>query len=356
MRNAARGFARKYALIVATGAALCWAGIAFAWDAAGHSTITLLALDRMGQVADCPAWLKDDVQRRMVAWQSSEPDRWRSTKTPSLTHANAPEHYIDLEDLTQFGLTLKTLPKLRNDYLAAMVLAKSQHPELVKPYNPKFDPNHIQEFPGFLPYAIMEHYEKLRSSFHTLRVLEKLPPAPMPELAAQRALQIEQERGNARTEMGILSHFVGDTAQPLHTTTHHHGWTGENPKSYTTEKSIHAYIDGGVLSLHRLGYDTLKAPPARPESSGTPPVQTPIDPENIWPTMLDYIQRSFDKVEPLYVLEKSGELKKEPGKAFITERLTDAGHMLGDLYAAAWKASEPKPTDADNFLKYEAKP
>ena len=47
----------------------------------------------------------------------------------------------------------------------------------------------------------------------------------------------------------------GDIAQPLHTTKHHHGWKGENPNGYTTEYSIHAYIDGGVLKLHRINAD-----------------------------------------------------------------------------------------------------
>ena len=52
--------------------------------------------------------------------------------------------------------------------------------------------------------------------------------------------------------MGILAHFVGDAAQPLHTTKHHHGWKGDNPNGYTTENSIHAYIDGGVIKTQRI--------------------------------------------------------------------------------------------------------
>jgi hypothetical protein len=79
------------------------------------------------------------------------------------------------------------------------------------------------------------------------------------------------------------------------------------------------------------------------------------DPQNPWNDVLTHIERSFAQVEPLYTLEKSGDLDKDPGKAFIAERLRDGGAMLGDLYAAAWKASEPAQRDIDDYLKYESK-
>jgi hypothetical protein len=150
--------------------------------------------------------------------------------------------------------------------------------------------------------------------------------------------------------MGILSHFVGDAAQPLHTTTHHHGWVGDNPKGYTTERSIHAYIDGGVVTLHGLKYDTMKA---EKPGEGTPLVK---DPHNPWGDVLTHLERSFAEVEPLYELKKTGDLDKDPGKAFIRARMEDGARMLGDLYAAAWTASTPTESQIADYLKYEAKP
>ena len=39
--------------------------------------------------------------------------------------------------------------------------------------------------------------------------------------------------------MGVMGHYVGDCAQPLHTTKHHNGWVGENPHGYTTWPGLH---------------------------------------------------------------------------------------------------------------------
>jgi hypothetical protein len=315
-----------------------------AWDAAGHRTITLLALDRLAQTKDCPEWLKSDAERQKIAWQSGEPDRWRGTRTPTLKHENDTDHYIDIEDLEPFGLTLRTMPMLRREYVSAMAVARAANPDRIPPVNPAADAAKTLGYPGFLPQAIMEHHDKLRSSFNTLRILESLPDAS----SSRRQLQIEQARANIRVEMGLLSHFVGDAAQPLHTTTHHHGWVGDNPKGYTTDRGIHRRIDGTVIELHRLNYAALSAIPADP----APRV---ADHANPWNDVLSHIERSFAKVEPLYALEKSGDLDKQPGKDFIAERLLDGAAMLGDLYTSAWKASKPTAQEIEDYLKYEAK-
>src|SRR5439155_16088033 len=118
-------------------------------------------------------------------------------------------------------------------------------------YDAAPDPMRTKETPGFLPWAIERHYELLVSSLNTLRIVEGLHDGA-------RAAALEEARQNIVHEMGMLSHFVGDAAQPLHTTRHHHGWVGENPAGYTTASGFHAYIDGAVLRLHGLSYQTLK--------------------------------------------------------------------------------------------------
>ena len=59
--------------------------------------------------------------------------------------------------------------------------------------------------------------------------------------------EITNAQANVVYRMGILSHFVGDAAQPLHTTEHFNGWTGENPKGYTTSRRFHSWVDGGFF-------------------------------------------------------------------------------------------------------------
>lgn len=315
-----------------------------AWDAHGHRTITWLAMDAMqsrlpedakkGELA----FLFTESGRAQVGYQSGEPDRYRAINFGALKHENDPDHYIDIEQLDQFGLTLSTVPPLRNEYLRAMAIAKHEHPDKVEPYNAKRDMARTQEWPGFLPHAIMEHYGKLISSNRQIRVLSALNDP-------KRADQLAAARANVIFEMGQLAHFVGDAAQPLHTTAHHHGWVGANPDGFTTNNGFHRYIDTTVLGLHQLNYDGLK------DNNKT--TRTVENANNPWDDVLAHIQRSFDQVRPLYILQKSGDLDKDPGKAFITERLYDGGAMLGALYASAWEASAAAEKDVKDFVMYD---
>ncbi len=311
---------------------------ALAWDCIGHRAVTLLGLDGFARLAsDEPPFLKDESSRLMAASNGCDPDRYRSVRSLYLAHENNPDHYLDVEDLDQFGLTLDTIPPLRNEYLRDLIIAKHTHPDSVKPYNELMDPARQQEWPGTAPYAVMEHYAKLTAEFKTWRVLDRLnDPARAPELNATKA--------NVLFEMGLLAHFVGDLAQPLHTTSHHHGWIGDNPDGFTTDRRFHSYIDGDILVLQGLDYQTL-APSCTFDRT--------IDAADPWKDVIEHIRRSHDRVRPLYKLQKSGELNGEPGKEFITQCLCDGGSMLAAMYAGAWKSSEISDNDVKDFVRYD---
>jgi hypothetical protein len=327
---------RRISTLIAVGAAFAWAGAALGWGARGHRLIACLALD--GLPADAPAFLRDPGTRDLIAEEANEPDKWRGITAPALAHANGPDHYLDVEDLEQFGLTLDTVPELRQEYFRVLAISKHIHPEeITQPYDAKDDGDKTKEWPGFLPHAISEHYQKLRSSFNTLRILEALDdPA--------RATQLELARRNVVTEMGMLAHFVGDAAQPLHTTRHHHGWVGPNPAGYTTDHGIHAYIDSAIIDLHGYTYESLKA---------SVNFDRTINQADPWSDVIAHIHRSFEHVEPLYALQHEKALDGEAGKAFIAERLTDGAGMLGALYKAAWE-SVPTDQQVASWVKYNS--
>lgn len=321
---------------------------AFAWDAHGHRTIALLAMDQMQKKTEADAsalaWLYATDSRVQVGYQAGEPDRYRAIRIPQLKHENDPDHYIDIDDLTQFGLSLRTIPPLRYEYFRAMAIAKHVHPENCEPYNEKTDPTRTTEFPGYLPFSIMEHYGKLVSSFRQVRVLDSLGDS-------SRSAQIAAARANCIFEMGQLAHFVGDAAQPLHTTRHHHGWLGDNPDGFTTNRGFHAYIDTTVLGIHQLNERTMA--PLSLGADGKFAVVRNVNANDPWDDVLTHIERSNAAVRPLYELQKSGGLEKAEGKALIVERLNDGAAMLGALYAAAWQASAMVPKDAQDFIKYD---
>ena len=311
---------------------------ALAWDAVGHRAITVLAIE--GLPGDMPAWLQTPQAKAMIADQSVTPDRWRGVRAPQLTHLNNPDHYLDVEDLEPYGLTLETMSPLRHEFVKQMVLAKEKAGSNFKgkPVNPATDQAKTNEWPGFVAHASAEEYGKLISAFRVVRILEQLnDPA--------RADQLQMAKQTAMHHMGIMAHFVGDTAQPLHTTTHHHGWVGSNPNNYTTDRGIHSFIDGGVIRKHNI-----TAADVKPHCDFTMTVANPMNP---WPEILEHIRRSFREVEPLYILEQQGAFERLEGKRFVEVRLADGASMLSALYESAWKASAPDADDVKSFQRFD---
>ncbi len=311
---------------------------AWAWGAHVHRTITALALD--GLPADAPAWLREPAARRRIAFACNQPDRWRGWNSPVLKHENDPEHYLDAELLDQFGLTLDSIPKLRYEYLRVMAAAQQAHAERIAPYDAAKGPARTHEWPGFVLHAVAEHYARLQAAFQQVRILERLnDPA--------RQLQLDEARGIAIYHLGHLSHFVADIAQPLHTTKHYNGWVGENPAGYKWRENFHAYIDEDWAAQHHLNADQLRA-----HVKYGVEVQA-ADP---WNDVRAYFQRSFAQMEPLYALERDGQLDGPAGEALLTGQMGDAASMLSALIWAAHNSSAPTDRQVESWTHYEGAP
>ncbi|MFO0856061.1 MAG: hypothetical protein U0640_01745 [Phycisphaerales bacterium] len=311
---------------------------AFAWDGAGHRMVTRVALQ--GLDPSMPAWLKDEASIIAMADQAQTPDRWRSVSAmsvPQLKHVNDPDHYIDLEDLHDFGLELRSIPVLRYEYVKTLTAARAKPDFAGEPIDPKKDVAKTMEYPGFLPYATLESYGRVVSAFKVVRTLEAMKDP-------SREPQIEAAKWNARINIGQLSHYIGDAAQPLHTTRHHHGWKGDNPNGYSTENSIHGYIDGKILKLHDINDEDVKT---KCDFGRT------ISTSEVWNESLTHIERSFKEVEPLYQLKKSGEMEQQKGKDFITSRLADASSQLSAMLETAWLESAPTPKEIQDMKNFE---
>jgi len=285
------------------------------WDENGHGVVTVLAI--RGTSGSLPAWLREREAAERLVYLASEPDRWRGNSTPAMTHWNNPDHYLDVELLEPYGLTLATLPQLRYEFVGRLAVAQSRNPERFASTEP--DPSLLKMTPGMLPYRMMEMHAQLCASWRVLHTLELAQAAAGPyRIAAARERVIQT--------MGLMSHYVGDAAQPLHTTRHFNGWDGPNPHGYTVDKKFHQFIDGGVIDLFHIDARRLlpRALPARR-----------IESARVWNEILAHIERSFEKVEPLYQIEKRGALRGAEGQAFIEERLLDAGAMLAGLWKSA---------------------
>lgn len=304
---------------------------ALAWDYDYHRMVNQVALQSLPP--EFPGWIRDPAVRERIAFLSGEPDRWRNLADPTLRHVNAPEHFIDLDDLPKFGLSAGSLSPFRAEYLGQLAIARSKNPERFPEADPSRDPDRTRGIPGLLPWRITEDFARLQSTFSALRAYEQFGGTA-------------EEIANAVYLMGVMGHFIGDTAQPLHTSRHYNGWVGENPKGYTTNKSFHGWIDGGYLRKVGFRYAEItgRVRPARLVWERLPGVSR----EHLFPVVMQYVVEQSRDLERVYQLDQEGGLSGEgvrgmEGREFLGGQIVRGGQMLGDVWYTAWKTA-PKDT------------
>lgn len=251
-----------------------------------------------------PQFLRSAAER--LEYLGPEPDRWRAETEPTLSEAQGPDHYIDLELLTDFG----ELPRGRYDFIssyAKQCVARGKPVDECR-----------ADRVGFEPYITLEVYERLKVAFREYRRLKaaELPTGPVEEDIVFYA--------------GCLSHYVADGSEPLHTTIHHHGWVGPNPHHYTTDSDIHSKFETRFVARAIDPSDVSKL------------VHVPVRLADPFADYLKYLHRSNSRVEKLYQIEQSrgfdGPGSKE-ARVFVTECLAAGSQMLLNLWYTAWVES-----------------
>ena len=273
-----------------------------AWGYHGHEISGLAAALKMP--AETPVFMLESS--RQLSYLTPEPDRWRERAESDLDPAMkafSPDHYIDMEFVPEGALLTATD---RYAFIEALQKAGRKPAEA-----------------GFVPYRIMELFQTLRMEFRLWRVTKD---------RITRAM-IEERIIN---DAGILGHYVTDGANPHHTTMHHNGWVGDNPKGYSTDKTMHYRFEGQYVETHLQLNDLLPL-------IGTARVIAKPREE-----VVAFLQASRAQLETLYELEKKESFndvtKSAEHKQFVSQRLAAGAQMLRDLWWTAWITSEVKET------------
>jgi len=309
-----------------------------AWDYEAHRVVNRLALASLP--TNFPAFVREPAAAERIAFLAGEMDRWRNTPDLPLKHYSFPDHYMDMEELTDYGLKPELLPVFRYDFVAQLALYRKAHPDKFPEPDAARNEDHTRELVGLLPWGIAESVGKLKSGFSYLKALEE---GGTPE-------EVANARANIIYVMGVMGHLVADASQPLHTTIHHHGWVGDNPRQYTTNRTIHSWIDGGYLN--KTGGANLDGLKSRLRTAQIPTINgRAAKPEETFQVAMLFLLEQHKLVEPLYRLDKEGKLSGEgerglEGKAFLEGQLLKAGQLLGDFWVSAWQQAPP-----DGFLE-----
>jgi hypothetical protein len=280
----------------------------FAWGSDGHKMINRLAGAALP--ADVPMFLRSAQALDALEYYGPEPDRWRSSAEPESNAAGAPEHFLDMEYADWVGV----LPRRRYDFIRALAAAQAAHPDV------QLTPEKV----GLQPYVTVELWERLKSSMREYRGL----------------IEAKQDTKPVECEItflaGILGHYVADGSMPLHTSIQYNGWTGPNPKGYTTEHKIHALFESDYVKANVKPGDVAPLIAAKPVALG-----------DVFTEYVAYLRHSNSLVEKTYQLEKAGAFAGEGtpvGKTFVDERMAAGATELRDMIYTAWvKSADPVP-------------
>jgi len=233
-----------------------------------------------------------------------EPDRWRSRELKEMDDAWEFDHYIDLENVPEGALDASD----RYEFIAALYRAGIERP---------------QQFVGFLPWRVLEVYQRLLTE---LAIWRNTPEGPQRRFVEARVLN----------DAGILGHYAADAAQPHHTTIHFNGWAAgaPNPRGFTMARDFHARFESAFLEAHVTfgGVDALMAP-------------VPLPIENAREAIWVQVRASNAQVERMYELELEHGFDPDAPPApevteFVVQRLAAGAEMLRALWWSAWIQSD----------------
>ncbi len=270
---------------------LTWTTPVLPWADKTHYLINEAALLKLPE--DFPLFLKEE--KAWVIYLGPEPDRWKDPNSYTLKKDTSPDHYLDLDKIEKSDI--------RRDRFSYMKAIQRRNLEL--------------DEVGFLPFVIIETYEKLLVSFKEYRKNSSL----------EKRKSIER---SIAYYAGTLGHYVGDGSMPLHLTKNYDGWQGSNPKGYATS-DVHWPVESYANAILKL-------------DEVVPVIKLPRILDNPFDAGLEFLYSTSTQVEELYQLHKEGAFKENPinpkGKEFILKSVSRGAQMLLDLWNTAYAKSK----------------
>jgi len=296
------------ALVTATTPALGWGSV-------GHRIVTSSAIRALPP--EVPAFVRSAAPQ--IEELSREPDRWRKSGEPHDDERDA-AHFIKIADDGMIGgVPITALPPTRAAYDTALRSAGL-----------------TQYTAGYLPYAIVDGWQQLRTDFAYWRIdragerLAKTDEARAWFMADRRLREMLILR-----DIGVWSHYVGDASQPMHVSVHYASWgDGPNPDGFSTDNGLHWKFEGTFVTAAIAARDVMPLLAPYRDCACAIEARTAA-----------YLAATRQQVVPLYRLEKARafDAPNTAGKAFAAARLAAAASELRDMILDAWRASADTP-------------
>lgn len=218
-----------------------------AWGERGHDGVSRIAVRILASSEDPEAAeLGAFLQRKelMLGHLSNVPDIvWRSMGK-EIDELSAPSHFVDMEFFLAPGLPPKAqdLPSDVRSLLAAMAKNCSRGKKL--PCVPGDTDEARLQKSGHAPFRVETLSQDLVSAFKEIKSLE----GKVPKDARDKDDPRTEIMNRALLHAGILSHFVGDLANPHHTSVDYDGWDAE-------QGGLHSYFESEIVEGYPLDFE-----------------------------------------------------------------------------------------------------
>lgn len=269
---------------------------AFGWGFVGHGIVSEASTH--GTPSEMPGFFHEQYPR--LIWLGYEPDRLRGAGD-SADAFNATNHFLDYEYVEHLEL-----PDERYEYLHTLYESGT-----LRRFGIDNDTS------GFLPWRIAELAQFLEKEW---------------QIWARDDLTAGEREGVERTIVllsGVIGHFVGDAANPHHSTIHYNGWAlAPAPEGFATDCGTHSRFETQYVTkaIDRGEVFAALGPlTARPD---------------YFHTALDLVRDSNSLVETIYTIDAHGgfDPANESPEAyrFTVSRLSLAGSILRDIWWTAY--------------------
>lgn len=283
-----------------------------AWGNTAHAAINRAAITSIPE--DGPVFLKDHID--FIGGMASLPDIWRSSSEPFSKIEEDPNHGWFSE---QFAF-MKTKPRSRYEFVIALL---NQQRKVADPASDDALRTNVR-WTGTMPYAIVEAYGRLVAG---MRWHRRLAAEGKDTRFIDQALAYDVVR---------IAHYIGDGAQPLHASIHSDGWRGDNPKGYTTDRTIHSRFESqfvDMIGLTEQQVITNIAPVSRQNG-------------DLFDIVLAFLDDSAASMERVYQLDKQAAFTtpgSREGRDLVYARTGAGASMLRDVVTRAWAESAQPP-------------
>lgn len=326
---------------------LCSSSV-FAWGERGHDIVTRVAVQNLAVLSDSNLSFTKPFRQRdhMLSHLSNTPDIvWRAKYMSKADRdLNYPTHFINLERVYESVKSLEDIDLNYADY------AKKARNKGIK------DPAGV----GTGPWRVIQ--------LHSLMVASLKAAGA----GKQRDDRIEATN-QALLYAGLMSHFVGDLANPHHTSANYNG-------QLTGNTGLHAYFESDVVGVLPLGLSSQTRAMLQPSLLRTTVLKgmdkdkreaIVSDPRRLIFSLVVNSQNNLDRLTELdnqYSLlaassdSKQSAIRELPEDVaplfhgFITERLAIGAAVLSQLWLTAWQqAGNPDLSDYKSY-DYPVKP